>query len=47
MRGKCDWAHSELIGGDGVAGYGSGERRRRGRSGAAASARIPTECGVS
>jgi hypothetical protein len=35
-RGVCDWPHHEPIGGDGLAGGGSGEQRRRGHGGAPA-----------
>jgi hypothetical protein len=41
MASGCDWAHHEAIGGGGVAGGGSGERRWRGRGGAPAAARVP------
>jgi hypothetical protein len=41
-----NWAHQGLTGGGGVAGDGSGERRRRDRSGAATSARNPVRGGV-
>jgi hypothetical protein len=46
MAGTCDSAHQDSIGGGGAVGDDSGERRQRGRDGAAASARSPAREGA-